>query len=90
MCGYTFGSTLSCVMTVWNIDGAGMVNFGVRVVDFTFFPFGPLFAENKPQIERVEQISDAYHLKLGGDDVMVAYLIEVSRVAGASPSDNGA
>jgi cyclopropane fatty-acyl-phospholipid synthase-like methyltransferase len=60
-----------------------------RVVDFTFFPFGPLFAENKPQIERVEQISDAYHLKLGGDDVMVAYLIEVSRVADAPPSDNG-
>ena len=61
-----------------------------RVVDFTFFPFGPLFAENKPQIERVEQISDAYHLKLGGADVMVAYLIEVSRVADANPSDAGA
>ena len=60
-----------------------------RVVDFTFFPFGPLFAANKPQIERVEQISDAYHLKLGGDDVMVAYLIEVSRVADEPQSDNG-
>ena len=60
-----------------------------RVIDFTFFPFGPLFAANKPQIERVEQISDAYHLKLGGDDVMVAYLIEVSRVADAPPSDDG-
>ena len=53
-----------------------------RVVDFTFFPFGPLFAANKPQIERVEQISDAYHLKLGDEDVMVAYLIEVSHAAG--------
>jgi cyclopropane fatty-acyl-phospholipid synthase-like methyltransferase len=61
-----------------------------RVIDFTFFPFGPLFTANKPQIERVEQISDAYHLKLGGDDVMVAYLIEVSRTADASPSDDGA
>jgi S-methylmethionine-dependent homocysteine/selenocysteine methylase len=60
-----------------------------RVVDFTFFPFGPLFAANKPQIERVEQISDAYHLKLGGDDVMVAYLIEVSRVADPPLSDDG-
>ena len=50
-----------------------------RVVDFTFFPFGPHFADNKPQIERVEEISDAYHLRLGGDDVMVAYLVEVSR-----------
>ena len=61
-----------------------------RVVDFTFFPFGPLFTANKPQIERVEQISDAYHLKLGGDDVMVAYLIEVSRDVEAPPSDEGA
>ncbi len=32
MCGYALGSTLSCVMTVWNIAGAGIVNFGVRVV----------------------------------------------------------
>jgi S-methylmethionine-dependent homocysteine/selenocysteine methylase/SAM-dependent methyltransferase len=61
-----------------------------RVLDFTFFPFGPLFAANKPQIERVEQISDAYHLKLGGDDVIVAYLIEVTRVADVPPSDDGA
>jgi cyclopropane fatty-acyl-phospholipid synthase-like methyltransferase len=49
-----------------------------RVVDYTFFPFGPLFERNKEQIERVEQLSDAYHLRLGGD-VMVAYLVEVER-----------
>jgi S-methylmethionine-dependent homocysteine/selenocysteine methylase/SAM-dependent methyltransferase len=61
-----------------------------RVVDFTFFPFGPLFTENKAQIERVEQLSDAFHLKFGRDDVMVAYLIEVSRAADSSHSDNGA
>ncbi len=61
-----------------------------RVVDFTFFPFGSLFTHNKPQIERVEQLSDAYHLTFGGDDVMVAYLIEVSRAADTPHSDNGA
>jgi S-methylmethionine-dependent homocysteine/selenocysteine methylase len=61
-----------------------------RVVDFTFFPFGPLFTENKAQIERVEHLSDAFHLQLGDDDVMVAYLIEVSRAADQSHSDNGA
>jgi S-methylmethionine-dependent homocysteine/selenocysteine methylase len=64
--------------------------FTARVVDFTFFPFGSLFTHNRPQIERVEQLSDAYHLKLGGDDVMVAYLIEVSRAADTPHSDNGA
>ncbi len=50
-----------------------------RVVDFAFFPFGPLFVNNKSQIERVEQLSDAYHVQLGDEDVMVAYLIEISR-----------
>jgi release factor glutamine methyltransferase len=49
------------------------------VVDFSFFPFGPLFAENREQIERVEQLSDAYHLRLAEEDVMVAYLLEVTR-----------
>jgi hypothetical protein len=49
-----------------------------QVVDFAFFPFGPLFEENREQIERVEQLSDAYHLKLAGEDVVVAYLLEVT------------
>jgi S-methylmethionine-dependent homocysteine/selenocysteine methylase/SAM-dependent methyltransferase len=50
-----------------------------RVVDFSFFPFGPLFTENKEQIERVEELSDAFHIAVGGEDVMVAYLLEVTR-----------
>ena len=50
-----------------------------RVVDFTFFEFHELFEEQSAQIGRVEELSDAYHLRLGGQDVMVAYLIEVTR-----------
>ena len=50
-----------------------------RVVDFGFFPFGPLFEANKEQITRVEGLSDAYHLTLGGQDVMVAFLLEIGR-----------
>jgi hypothetical protein len=49
-----------------------------QVVDFSFFPFGPLFQSNREQIERVEQLSDAYHLQLADEDVMVAYLLEVT------------
>jgi S-methylmethionine-dependent homocysteine/selenocysteine methylase/SAM-dependent methyltransferase len=52
-----------------------------RVVEYSFFPFGPLFSHNKEQIERVEELSDAYHLVLGDEDVMVAYLVEISRRA---------
>jgi len=50
-----------------------------QVVDFSFFSFGPLFVHNKEQIERVEQLSDAYHLHVGDDDIMVAYLFEITR-----------
>ena len=59
-----------------------------RVLDFSSSPSGRCSPRTSPQIERVEQISDAYHLNLGGEDVMVAYLIEVSRAADPQ-SDNG-
>jgi release factor glutamine methyltransferase len=51
-----------------------------RVVDFSFFAYGPLFEENREQIDRVEELSDAYHLRFGSEDVIVAYLLEVTRV----------
>ena len=50
-----------------------------QIVDFDTFGFGPVFQENLEQIRRVEQLSDAYHLKLGRQDVMVAYLLEITR-----------
>ena len=59
-----------------------------KVVDFSFFPFGPVFMQNKGQIDRVEQLSDAYHLRFAYEDVMVAYLLEVTR--SSSNRDEGA
>jgi S-methylmethionine-dependent homocysteine/selenocysteine methylase/SAM-dependent methyltransferase len=53
-----------------------------RVVDFGFFPFSEPFERNRAQIERVEELSDAYHLRLGADDVMVAYLLEIEHRKG--------
>jgi S-methylmethionine-dependent homocysteine/selenocysteine methylase/SAM-dependent methyltransferase len=50
-----------------------------RVVDFSFFPFGAVSERNIVQIRRVEESSDAHHLRLGDEDVMVAYLLEVQR-----------
>lgn len=50
-----------------------------RVVDFSFFPFGDLFEANRDQIERVKQLSDAFDLRLAGKDIIVAYLLEVTR-----------
>jgi len=50
-----------------------------KVIDYSFFPFTPVFQENLPQIRRIEEMSDAYHLRMGEDDVMVMYLLEVTR-----------
>ncbi|MBV9839144.1 MAG: homocysteine S-methyltransferase family protein, partial [Solirubrobacterales bacterium] len=50
-----------------------------RVVDFGFVELGQMFAERGEQIERVEGLSDAYHLPMGATEVMVAYLLEVTR-----------
>ena len=50
-----------------------------RVADVAFFPFSPLFEENREQIERVEQLSDAHHLRFADEDVAIAYLLEVTR-----------
>ncbi|HYZ82474.1 MAG TPA: homocysteine S-methyltransferase family protein [Solirubrobacteraceae bacterium] len=55
------------------------LGFQAKVVDFGFFEFSDLFAERTEQIRRVEERSDAYHLTLGRSEVMVTYLLEVTR-----------
>jgi hypothetical protein len=55
------------------------------VVDFGFFPFSELFEANREQIRRVEQLSDAFDLRLAGKDTMVAYLVEVTRSSPGRP-----
>jgi hypothetical protein len=55
------------------------LGYRARVVDFGFFEFHELFDEKSEQITRVEELSDAYHVMLGDHDVMVDYLLEVTR-----------
>jgi S-methylmethionine-dependent homocysteine/selenocysteine methylase/SAM-dependent methyltransferase len=69
-------SILSRLQTEELLAQQGLV---ARVVDFGFFPFTPVFERSVPQIERVEQLSDAYHLAFGDERLMVAYLLEVTR-----------
>ena len=59
--------------------------FRSKILDYSLYQFAPVFLENLPQIERVEQASDAYHFSFGGSHVMVMYLIEVRR---AIPDDS--
>jgi S-methylmethionine-dependent homocysteine/selenocysteine methylase/SAM-dependent methyltransferase len=55
------------------------LGYQARVVDFGLFEFTELFDDARDQIARVEELSDAYHLKLGAIDVMAAYLLEITR-----------
>ena len=59
-----------------------------RVVDQRLFGFPAAFAESRTQIARVEELSDAYHLRIGEHDVLVAYLLEI-RHAGAGAAAHG-
>jgi S-methylmethionine-dependent homocysteine/selenocysteine methylase/SAM-dependent methyltransferase len=51
--------------------------FVAQAVDYTLFSFPPEQEESRAQIARVEELSDAYHLTVGEEPVMVAYLLEV-------------
>jgi methionine synthase I (cobalamin-dependent) len=68
-------SILGQARTAELLERAG---YSAKVVDFAFFDFHHLFKERKTQIERVEDLSDAYHLQFHDEDVMVAYLLEIT------------
>ena len=74
-------SILSQLQTAELLEREGLA---ARVIDFGFFPFTSVFDQNRSQIDRVEELSDAYHLALGDQDVMLAYLLEVTRAQGKS------
>ena len=67
-------SVLGQLRTIEILERSG---FGCKVIDFSLFHFGPVFQENIEQIRRVEELSDAYHLSFGEDEVMVMYLLEI-------------
>ncbi|HEX3277868.1 MAG TPA: homocysteine S-methyltransferase family protein [Thermoleophilaceae bacterium] len=53
--------------------------FEARVVDYSFFELTELFQRGQEHIKHVEDLTDAYHLRFGDQEVMVAYLLEVRR-----------
>jgi S-methylmethionine-dependent homocysteine/selenocysteine methylase/SAM-dependent methyltransferase len=77
-------SILSQDETVRQLERHGLRS---RVIDFAFFEYSPLFREYADQIRRVEERSDAYHLRFGDTDTTVAYLLEVSLQEGVTPAE---
>ena len=71
-------SALSQIRTSELVSDAGLE---ARVIDFSFFHFSPLFDENRDQIRRVAELSDAFHLSFGQANVMVMYLLEIKKLS---------
>jgi len=77
-------SILSERETLKQLESRGLDS---RVVDFSFFEFTPVFDEHSEQIRRVEELSDAYHLRFGEVNTMIAYLLEITRKNGTAPRE---
>jgi S-methylmethionine-dependent homocysteine/selenocysteine methylase/SAM-dependent methyltransferase len=67
-------SILSQERTIEMLADHGLV---AHPVDYTLFHYPPDQDESRAQIQRVEELSDAYHLAVGEQDVIVAYLLEI-------------
>jgi S-methylmethionine-dependent homocysteine/selenocysteine methylase/SAM-dependent methyltransferase len=86
-------SILSQQRTAELLAAAG---FEATVVDYDLYTFPAPFAQSRGQIERVEELSDAYHVRISDHDVLVGYLLEVrrrdaggGRSSGLAPWSNG-
>jgi hypothetical protein len=69
-------SILSQRRTAELLAAAGME---VRVVEYGVFPFPAELEKHRAQIARVEQLSDAAHIRAGDRDLVVAHLLEIRR-----------
>ena len=75
--GVAYVVQLSILSQRHTADALAARGFVAQAVDYTLFSFPPEQEESRAQIGRVEELSDAYHLTVGEEQVMVAYLLEV-------------
>ena len=79
--GVAYVVQLSILSEQRTIELLGEAGFDAEVVDYELFNLPPPMEDSRTQIRRVEELSDAYHVRLGEQDVLVAYLLEVRRSA---------
>jgi len=60
------GNTLACTKAITDISGP-----------ISVYPLPPDYEDSRAQVERVEELSDAYHLSVGDQAAFVAYLLEI-------------
>jgi S-methylmethionine-dependent homocysteine/selenocysteine methylase len=71
-------SVLSRLQTTRLLEAGGLE---ARVVAHRLVPFTPELEANREQVARVEELSDAYHVRIGDRDHAAAYLLEIRRRA---------
>jgi release factor glutamine methyltransferase len=77
--GVTYLMQLSILSQQRTAELLQQAGYDARVVDYAFLRAHAVFQENMAQIRRVEQLSDAYHLAVGREEVIVMYLLEIRR-----------
>jgi S-methylmethionine-dependent homocysteine/selenocysteine methylase len=78
----TMTSVLSRLRTVELLAAAGL---RAEVVAWELADLPESYAEHREQLEHVEELSDAHHLRLGDADVLVTYLLEIRRIRDGEP-----
>jgi S-methylmethionine-dependent homocysteine/selenocysteine methylase/SAM-dependent methyltransferase len=76
--GRAYVMQLSILSERETLEQLRRVGLRSRVVDFAFLELGPALGDYAKQIGRVEELSDAYHLRFGEEDTMIAYLLEIT------------
>src|SRR4029079_9779411 len=79
-------SILSQHRTSELLDAAG---FRAEAVDWVMYGVPSDQAPAREQIERVEDLSDAFHLRVGERDVLVAYLLEITAKGNGAAGGRG-
>lgn len=76
--GVAYVMQLSIISQRQTAELLARLGLKAKVVDFRVYPFSPIFQQHAKQIATVEELSDAYHLNFAGEDLLVAYLLEVT------------
>jgi S-methylmethionine-dependent homocysteine/selenocysteine methylase/SAM-dependent methyltransferase len=77
--GVAYVVQLSIVGEQRTVERLEELGYDVRVADYAVVPIETVADRHSPQIDHVERHSDAYHLAVGDQDMVVAYLLEIAR-----------
>jgi S-methylmethionine-dependent homocysteine/selenocysteine methylase/SAM-dependent methyltransferase len=80
--GVAYVVQLSIVGEQRTVQRLEHLGYGVRVVDYAVVPLESMVEGASDQIKHVEAHSDAYGLRVGDQDLVVAYLLEITAATG--------